>query len=137
MGFDKFGKISYTKETKIAGFVHHLEEGKIAGTRCRACGTLYFPPRADCASCLSSDVDWIELNGRGRLITYTTAHFAPVGFEDEAPYTLALVELDEGPRVFARLSEDIPEDGLQIGMNLKLVPRRLPEERISYELRKP
>jgi len=136
MSFEKFGKISYTKETKVADFVKHLEEGRIMGTRCEKCGKLHFPPRADCADCLSSNMEWVELSGRGKMITYTTAHFAPVGFEDEAPYTLALAELDDGPRVFASLSKDIPENEIKIGMNLKLVPIRLLEERISYELRK-
>ncbi len=136
MSFEKFGKISYTKETKVADFVKHLEEGKIMGTMCKKCRALYFPPRADCADCLSSDVKWIELNGRGKLITYTTSHFAPVGFEDEAPYTLGLAELDEGPQVFARLSKDILADEVKIGMKVRLVPVKLFEDRITYELRK-
>ena len=137
MSFEKFGKISYTKETKVADFVKHLEEGRIMGTRCKKCEKLYFPPRADCIHCLSSDIEWVEMSGTGKLITYTTAHFAPVGFEDEVPYTLALAELDEGPRVFTRLSKDISEDEIKIGMKVKLVPVRLSQERITYELRKP
>lgn len=137
MSFEKFGKISYTKETGVADFVKNLEEGRIMGTRCKMCEKLYFPPRADCVDCLSSDIEWVEMSGRGKLITYTTAHFAPVGFEDEAPYTLALAELDEGPRVFTRLSKDISKDEIQIGMKVKLVPVKLSEERITYELRKP
>ncbi len=135
MSFKEFGKISYTRETKVADLVKHLKEGRIMGTRCRKCGELYFPPKADCADCLSSDVEWIELSGRGKLITHTTAHFAPVGFEDEAPYTLALAELDEGPRVFAGLSKDILTDEIKIGMRVRLTPVRLSEERFSYELR--
>ncbi len=136
MNFERFGKVSYTKETKVADFVHHLEEGKIMGTRCKNCEALNFPPRADCASCLSSDVEWVELSGKGKLVTYTTAHFAPVGFEDDAPYTLALVELEEGPRVLAHLSKEITKGETKIGMALELVPVNLAEGRISYELRK-
>lgn len=136
MSFERFGRISYTKETKVADFVTHLEEGRIMGTRCKECGKLHFPPRADCADCLSSDVEWVELSGRGKLITYTTANFAPVGFEDEAPYTLALAELEEGPRVFAHLSKDISADETKIGMEVKLAPVRPSEGRITYELRK-
>jgi uncharacterized OB-fold protein len=134
MGFEKFGEISYITETKIADFVKHLEEGEIPATKCKACGKLYFPPRADCIDCLSSDVEWIPLSGRGRLITYTTANFAPAGFE--APYTLALAELEEGVRVFTRISKDVKEDEIELGMDVKLVPIRLDDERITYELRK-
>ena len=134
MGFGKFGEISYIAETKIADFVKHLEEGEIAAIKCKACGRLYFPPRADCIDCQSSDVEWIPLSGRGTLITYTTAYFAPAGFE--APYTLALAELKEGMRVFTRISKDVKQDEIEPGMNVKLVPVRLDDERITYELRK-
>ena len=134
MGFEKFGEISYITETTILDFVKHLEEGQIAATRCKACGKLYFPPRVDCIDCLSSDVEWIPLSGRGKLITYTTAYFAPAGFE--APYTLALAELEEGVRVFTRISKDVKQDGIELGMNVKLVPIGLADERITYELRK-
>jgi len=133
MGFEKFGEISYTAETKVADFVKHLEEGEIAATKCKACGKLYFPPRADCIDCLSDDMEWIPLSGRGKLITYTTAYFAPAGFE--APYTLALAELEEGVRVFTRMSKDAKQDEIEIGTNVKLVPVRLADERITYELK--
>ena len=134
MGFEKFGEISYIAETKVSDFVKHLEEGEIAATKCKACGKLYFPPRADCIDCLSSAVEWIPLGGRGKLITYTTAYFAPAGFE--APYTLALAELEEGVRVFTRMSKDVKQDEIELGMNVKLVPIRLADDRITYELKK-
>jgi uncharacterized OB-fold protein len=59
-----------------------------------------------------------------------------VGFEDDAPYTLALAELEEGPRVLAHLSKEIAREETKIGMTLELVSVNLPEGRISYELRK-
>ena len=60
--------------------------------------------------------------------------FAPAGFE--APYTLALAELEEGVRVFTRMSKDVKQDEIELGMNVKLVPVRLDDERITYELKK-
>jgi hypothetical protein len=134
LSFEKFGEISYISETKVADFVKHLEEGKIVATKCKKCGRLYFPPRADCTECLSGEIEWIPLSGRGKLITYTTAYFAPAGFE--APYTLALAELEEGVRVFARMGKDVKEDEVKIGMKVKLVPVKLPNGRITYELRR-
>jgi len=134
MGFEKFGEISYIAETNVADFVKYLEEGEIVATKCKACGRLYFPPRLDCIDCLSSDVEWIPLSGRGKLITYTTAYFAPAGFE--APYTLAMAELEERVRVFTRISKDVKEDEIELGMNVRLVPVRLDDERITYELKK-
>ena len=136
MSFGKFGKISYISETKVADFVNYLEEGKIMATRCSKCGKLYFPPRADCPDDLSTDMTWKKLSGRCKLLTYTTAHFAPTGFEDDLPYTIALARCEEGVKVYALLSKDINENEIYIGMDLRVTPLRLPNGRITYELKK-
>lgn len=136
MSFGRFGKIGYVSETKVADFVKYLEEGKIMATRCSRCGKLYFPPRADCPEDLSTDMTWQQLSGRCKLLTYTTAHFAPTGFQDDLPYTIALAECEEGVKVYARLSKDTDRKEIQIGMNLQLAPLRLPDGRITYELKK-
>jgi hypothetical protein len=137
LGFEKFGKISYISETKVADFVDYLERGKIMATRCRRCGQLYFPPRADCPNDLSADMKWEELSGKCKLLTYTTAHFAPTGFQEDVPYILALAQCEEGVKVYARLSKDLNEDEIRIGMDLKLAPVRLPNGKVVYEFRKP
>jgi len=136
VSFGKFGKMSYISETKVADFVKHLEEGKIMATRCSKCGKFYFPPRADCPDDLSTDMTWEELSGRCKLLTYTTAHFAPTGFEDDLPYTIALAQCEEGVNVYALLSKDIKENETHIGMDLRLTPLRLPNGKITYELKK-
>ena len=136
MSFDKFGKMSYISETKVADFVKYLQKGKIMATRCRKCGQLYFPPRADCPKDLSTDMAWEELSGRCKLLTYTTAHFAPTGFQDDLPYTLALAYCEEGVNVYARLNKNINENEMHIGMDLKLTPSLLPNGRITYEFKK-
>lgn len=137
MSFGGFGKISYISETKVADFVKYLEEGKIMATRCNRCRRLYFPPRADCPDDLSTDMTWEQLGGRCELVTYTTAHFAPTGFENDLPYTIALAQCEEGVKVYALLSKDIKENEIQIGMTLRLMPLKLPNGRITYELKKP
>ena len=53
MGFEKFGRKSFTAMTKTAKFVDLLEEGKVEGTVCKDCGAKFFPPRADCEKCFS------------------------------------------------------------------------------------
>jgi len=136
MGFEKFGKIGYISETKVADFVKYLEKGKIMATQCRRCGQLYFPPRAECPNDFSDDIIWKPLSGRCKLITYTTAYFAPTGFQEDVPYTLALARCEEGVNVYARLNKNIKENEISIGMNLKLVPLQLPNGRITYEFRK-
>ncbi len=136
MSFGRFGKKSYVSDTKIAEFVKFLEEGKIMATRCNKCGRLYFPPRADCPDDLSTDMTWQELHGGCELLTYTTTHFAPAGFEDDLPYTIALAQCEEGVAVYALLSKDVKENEIRIGMELQLAPLRLPNGRVTYELRK-
>ena len=137
MSFGKFGKIGYVSETKVADFVKYLEEGKIMATKCSKCGRLYFPPRADCPEDLTTDMTWQRLSGKCKLLTYTTAHFAPTGFQDDLPYTIGLAEDREGVKVYALLSKEINEKEIRIGMDLQLTPLRLASGRITYELKKP
>ena len=115
MGFEKFGTVSFTAETKAADFVTYLEQGKVMTTRCKKCGTSYFPPKMDCPKCSSSDVEWFEIKGDGKLLTYTIVNYGPTGFENDAPYTLAIVDFTDGLRVFGRLSRDIKESDIKVG----------------------
>ncbi|MEM4700104.1 MAG: Zn-ribbon domain-containing OB-fold protein [Candidatus Nezhaarchaeales archaeon] len=136
-GMEKFGKVSYTKESKVSDFVKFLEEGKVAATRCKKCGRLSFPPRADCPDCFASDFEWVPLSGKCKLVTYTVAHFAPTGFEDDVPYVLAVAECEEGVKVFTRVSKSVNPSELEVGMELRLVPVKIGEDRYSFELTKP
>lgn len=134
MGFDRFGKINYTAETKAKDFLEYLKDGKIEATQCRVCKKTYFPPRMDCSNCLSADnMSWKEINNRWTLITYTQAHFAPTGFEEDTPYVLAIAESADGFKVLARLSKGVSLDQIRQRMKLKLVSVRLPEDRTVYE----
>ncbi len=135
MGLENFGTVSFTTEAKAADFVAYLEQGKVMTTRCRNCGTEYFPPKMDCPKCLISDVEWLEIKGSGKLATYTVVNYGPSGFEDDAPYTLAIADFD-GLRVFGRLSRDIKEQDIKLGMQLKVAPVRLPNDRIGYEFQR-
>lgn len=136
MSFGRFGKISYISETRIADFVKYLEEGKIMATRCSKCGKLYFPPRADCPDDLSTNMTWQQLSGRCKLLTYTTAHFAPTGFQDDVPYTIALAQCEEGVTAYALLSKDLKESEIHIDMDLMLTPLKLSNGRITYNLKR-
>jgi uncharacterized OB-fold protein len=136
MSFDSFGTISFTSEAKTEEFVAYLEQGKVMTTRCKKCGTQYFPPKMDCPKCLLSDVEWVKIDNEGKLVTYTVVHYGPSGFEDEAPYTLAIGDFGDGLRIFGRLNKDIEESDIKPGMGLKMVPVKLPEDRITYEFQK-
>ncbi len=135
MGFENFGTVSFTAEARVSDFVTYLEQGKVMTTRCRSCGAGYFPPKMDCPKCLSSDVEWFEIKGGGKLATYTVVNYGPTGFEDDTPYVLAIADFD-GLRVFGRLSRDIEEGDISLGMELKVVPVTLPNNRVSYEFQR-
>ncbi len=134
--FKKFGPVSFTATTKVNDFVDYLEKGIVAGTKCKKCGKKYFPPRADCFKCLSNDIEWFPVEGTGKLITYSTLHYAPVGFENDLPYTIALLDFGEY-KVFGRISKNIPEEEIKIGMELKPEVVRLPNGQITYEFVRP
>jgi uncharacterized OB-fold protein len=135
MGFENFGTVSFTAEAKVADFITHLEAGRVMATRCRKCGGSYFPPKADCPRCLLSDVEWFEIKGKGKLASYTVVNYGPTGFENEAPYILALAEFN-GIQILARLSRDIEEKDIKVGMNLTVSAVKLADNRISYEFRR-
>ena len=135
MGFENFGTVSFTTEARVADFMTHLEVGRVMATRCRKCGASYFPPKADCPRCLSSDVEWFEIKGKGKLASYTLVNYGPTGFEADAPYILALAEFN-GIQILARLSRDIEEKNIKVGMSLVVSPVKLPGNRIAYEFRK-
>jgi hypothetical protein len=135
MGFERFGTVSFTAQTKVDRFVDLLDEGKVAGTKCKGCGEKYFPPRADCSSCLSSDMQWFEISGLGKLVSFSTLIYAPSGFEDGLPYTIALADFGD-VKVFGRMSKDLAEEDMKIGMDVEVVPVKLQGEKIAYELRK-
>lgn len=133
--FNKFGTVSFTATTKVNDFIDHLEAGKVMGTHCKSCGLHFFPPRADCSTCLLSDVEWFEVSGTGRLVTYSMLEFAPIGFDADLPYAIAL--LDYGKfKVFGRIAADIPEGEIQIGMPMKTVSNVLSNGQLNYVFQK-
>ena len=66
--FKKFGTVSFTAITKVNDFIDYLEQGKVMASRCQTCGMVFFPPRADCYKCLTSDMEWVEVSGKGKQI---------------------------------------------------------------------
>ena len=70
---------------------------------CRACGQYHYYPRAVCPHCLSNDLEWRRLSGRGRVHTFTLVHRGAKGFPLPTPYVMAIVELEEGPRMMTNI----------------------------------
>jgi uncharacterized OB-fold protein len=134
MGFEKFGRKSFTAVTKTAKFVDLLAEGKVEGTTCKDCGTRFFPPRADCAKCFSKNMDWFEMPKKGKLETFTTAFYAPFGFEADPPYTMGVVDFGNGLKLFARIEKGIKPEDIKVGMEVAIRPLRYDDDQLSFEI---
>jgi len=121
--FKWFGKVNFSPFTKVTGFAQHLKDGRLMASRCLSCGDTAFPPRADCNECMSGDFEFFEISGKASLHTFTKIVAAPTGFEDEVPYIVGVADLSEGGRILAWIGESIPEESIEIGMELQVVPR--------------
>ncbi len=132
MGFERFGRVNFISQTKSDAFVDYLENKGLHATKCSACGQTFFPPRADCSSCLGCDMTWLEVDDQGRLVSFTRAYFAPTGFEGDVPYVLAVADFNS-IKVFGRFKTGFSEDDLYPGMDVKVKPLSLPDGQISYE----
>jgi hypothetical protein len=133
--FKKFGTVSFTGISKVNDFVDYLEKGKVMYTRCKDCGLVFFPPRADCHQCLKSNMEWAEVSGNGKLISYSKLEYAPIGFGDDLPYSIALLDYGDY-KVFGRIANDIPENDIQVGMEMKTEVNTLPNGQLNYVFRK-
>lgn len=98
---------------------------RLEGQRCAACGALQFPARAACGCCRSAELATYRFSGRGTVFSFAEVAQAPKGFS--GPYLVALVELEEGVRVTAQLT-DVDPDEVEIGMPVEMVTRRLQEK---------
>ncbi len=88
---------------------------------CTSCGRFRFPPRAVCPYCLSEDFQWSPVSGRGRVYVSLVVYRPPgLAWENDVPYNVAMIELDEGVRMWSNVIGCDPED-VQIGDRVELV----------------
>ena len=99
----------------------------LVGEQCHHCGVHIFPPRDVCPECAQKAQEMYRFSGNGEVFSYSTVFDAPAGYEGIAPYTIALVKLEEGPLVTAQLT-DVDNDGVEIGMLVEMVTRKLRED---------
>jgi hypothetical protein len=84
-----------------------------------------FPPRDVCTNCADhSPQPEFQFSGRGEVYSYTIVHNPPEGYQEMAPYTVALIKLEEGPLITAQLT-DVANETVEIGMPVEMVTRKL------------
>jgi uncharacterized OB-fold protein len=122
-----------TPETRH--FWEGTRTGELRLQKCTACSHVYFPPRPFCPQCWSQDVGVFRASGRAILYSYVIHHRAAPGFAP--PYSIAVVQLEEGPRMMTNIVEvEQTPEALQLDMPLEVVFQRITDE-ISLPLFRP
>ncbi len=104
--------------------------GRLMLPRCRACGRAHFYPRVICPFCASRDLEWTQASGRGRLHAFEIAHrILNKAFRVKTPVVLAMVELEEGPRLLTNLVNVTPDPkAIRCDMPVEVVFEKLTDE---------
>ncbi|MGD8979823.1 MAG: Zn-ribbon domain-containing OB-fold protein [candidate division WOR-3 bacterium] len=97
---------------------------RLEAAKCRGCGQLSFPPRKVCKGCGARDFDTEKISDYGKILTFTTIRVAPKDFETQVPYSVAIVESDNGVRLTTQVVDCKPED-VEIGKRVRFVFRKL------------
>lgn len=103
----------------IEQFYKFIGEKKLMGAKCNKCGDILVPPRPICPKCFSSNLSWIQLENRGKLLTYTVIHVAPGMFQHMVPYAMGIIELKNGVRL-PGIIQGVKHEDLKIGMELEV-----------------
>ena len=107
---------------------HIPERYSLLGSHCETCGKDYFPQRPLCPTCRRKGKIVQKLMPReGRIFSHTFVHAAPAGFELEAPYHIAIVELTNGVHLLSQIV-DSDHSAISIGAPVKMVFRKLSED---------
>ncbi|MFQ6065003.1 MAG: Zn-ribbon domain-containing OB-fold protein [Candidatus Bathyarchaeia archaeon] len=108
-----------TRSFTIEEFYKFVSERKLMAAKCKKCGKLLLPPRPVCTECVSTDLRWVELEKRGKLLTYTAIHVSPSQFQSMAPYVVGIIELRGGAKLPGMI-RDIEPEKIKVGMQLEV-----------------
>lgn len=117
-------RIARTGASPVSGGPHWdgLSNGCLLLPRCARCSEWNALANRFCAACGSPDLSWRATEGRGRLVSYSIIYQAPYpAFASKVPYTVAVIELCEGPRTIARLTHTEGLGSTHIGRGVRLV----------------
>src|SRR4030042_4221259 len=104
------------------------KETKLKFQKCKACGHVRWPPSMICPMCYSQEIQWIVARGKGKVYSFVVYHVAyHPGFENEVPYVVADVELEEGPRLLTNIV-DCPHNEVKCDMPVEVTWEDIAEE---------
>jgi uncharacterized OB-fold protein len=102
----------------------------LIGKKCGNCGKVFFPPREICPKCRRASMgkmEQLQLSGKGKVMSFSIIHDGLPEFHMMIPYTVAIIDLDEGARITGQIVDCKPES-VEIGSEVKAVFRKLGEE---------
>jgi uncharacterized OB-fold protein len=116
-----------TPDADTAPYWAGVSAGELRLQRCDACGLAVFYPRAVCPHCGGASLSWFAAAGTGTVYSYTVVHRAFGEFAGQAPFTVALVDLDEGVRMMTRIVGPSPAQpgGALIGRRVRMEIARI------------
>ena len=119
---------TYSNARETEEFWNGAREEVLMIQHCHECGEHVFPPRVGCPYCLSPDLTWEEASGGGEIHTFSVVHHAPTpAWEDEVPYAIGIMHLDEDVYIFSRIVTPDPES-LEIGDLVRVIFDHVTEE---------
>jgi uncharacterized OB-fold protein len=110
--------MSIVEPFTIEQFYKFLNQNKLMAGKCVKCGKIHLPPRPLCDNCYSQQFTWMQISGKGKLVTYTVINVAPQQFQALAPYAVGIVEFEGGLKIPGMIQAT--QDQLKIGMPLTL-----------------
>ncbi len=103
----------------VTSFYKFISEERLMAAKCSECGTLFLPPKPLCTNCLSKNLEWIEVEGIGKLVSYSVIYVAPAQFQSLAPYSVGIVEFKNGLRLPGMI-RGLDFEKIKVGMKLKI-----------------
>ena len=101
---------------------------QLIGTICKNCNSKFYPPRNVCPTCRrDGKIEEVMFKNTGKIVSYTIIHTGPTGFEKQTPYPVAIIELNNGPKITAQIV-DCESDELKIGLSVKSTFRKIYED---------
>jgi uncharacterized OB-fold protein len=113
-------------DTKV--FWEACNNERLVIQQCQDCSHYIFYPRIICPYCMSEQIEWKEVSGKGKIYSYTVARRpADSNFSDDVPYVIALVELDEGVRMMTNII-NISVEEVQCDLDVEVIFEKVTED---------
>jgi uncharacterized OB-fold protein len=104
LSFEGFGDLFPGTTDLSAPFWEGLAAGEVRLQKCGQCGTHQYPPESFCYECGAPELSWVSVTGEGTVYSFIVVHqLYHQAFKDFLPYTVAIVQMDEGPRMLSAM----------------------------------